>query len=250
MKGVLYAGFVLCGVLSASAAFAEEPLLTLLGAGTVVTSSPYDGVGVSVLPVPFMAWEHKGFYIRGIEAGYSFYEHGGLKLSAVTSPRMMGYSSEDSDALSGMEDRRRSLDAGFRAELALPFVTGLSVNAKVLNDVLSRSNGQEGELSLEQFYGAKYLRLRLSGGVKVQSSRLTNYYYGVRTAEARPGRQEYKPGTAVDPFLGVMLTTGFSENWLVITRLGVDLLDPAIRKSPIVDKSYTMMGMVGVVRRF
>ncbi|MBF0387305.1 MAG: MipA/OmpV family protein [Candidatus Omnitrophica bacterium] len=242
--------FLLLLVSAVPAALAEEASPKLAGVGVVMMTSPYHGAGSAVMPVPSFAWDYKGFYIRGIEAGYAFYDQGGLKLSAITSPRMMGYSSEDSPALAGMEDRERSLDAGLRAELELPFGKDLSVNAKFLNDTMSRYDGREGELSLEQFVKGKFFRLRLSGGVKAQSSELTGYYYGVRGAEEGFDRPAYSPGMAINPFVGIMLSSGFSKEWPVILRVGVDFLDPVIRRSPIVEDSYTATAMLGFARRF
>ncbi len=249
MRKRVFLAVLLSGTMMMFPVLAEEPAPKLLGAGAVVMTSPYYGVGAKVMPVPFFSWDYKGFYFRGIEAGYSFYEHGGLKLSVVTSPRMMGYSSEDSTALNGMEDRRQSWDAGLRAELELPF-KGLSLNARVLNDILSRYNGREGELFLEQFYKLKYFRLRMSAGVKAQSAQLTGYYYGVRSAEVRPDRSAYDPGSAADPFVGVMLATGFSKEWRVVIRTGVEWLDNNICKSPIVKDTYIVSGAIGVARNF
>ncbi|MBF0620019.1 MAG: MipA/OmpV family protein [Candidatus Omnitrophica bacterium] len=236
-------------MMSVMPVFAEESSPKLLGIGAVVMTRPYVGVGATTMPIPLVAWDYKGFYIRGIEAGYTFYDHGGLKLSAVTSPRMMGYSSEDSSALNGMEDRRKSLDAGVRLEQELP-VKGLSFNAKILNDTLSRYDGREGEVSLEQFLKGEYFRLRLSGGIKIQSSQLADYYYGVQSNEVRADRPAYMPGHAVNPFIGVMLSSGLSKEWPVILRAGIDFLDPAIHKSPIVEDSYTLSAMLGVAKRF
>jgi outer membrane protein len=202
------------------------------------------------MPIPLLSLEYKGLYARGLETGYSFYHRNGLKLSVITLPRLMGYHSGDSSVLSGMEDRRWSFDAGLRASLDLMFVKGLSVNAKIVNDVLSRYDGREGEISLEQAYRSKHAMLRLTGGVKVQSAQLVNYYYGVRSEESSLTRSAYDPGHAVDPFLGVLVTTGISEKWLVLARLGAEFLDNSICNSPIVDKDHILTGMLGVARKF
>lgn len=228
---------------------AEETGPAMLGAGAVITTSPYRGVGSTMMPLPFIAGEYKGFYLYGVEAGYRLFDHKPIKLSVIVSPRLMGYHSDDSDALNGMDDRLRSIDAGLRAELGLP-IEGLSFNVRFLHDICSRYDGSEGNLSLDQAFDSKYVRLRFFGGIKVLSSQLTDYYYGVQSSEARPDRPAYTPGHAVNPFAGLMVVTGFSEKWLVVTRLGVDGLDPVIRKSPLVDHSYTLMGMLAVVRKF
>ena len=238
------------GVAISGRAMADDVMPNMVGMGAVVRTSPYAGVKSNVMAIPLGSWKYKGFYIKGLEAGFTLYDQNGLKLGLLTTPRFMGYSSDDSTALNGMEDRRASLDAGFKAAVDVPWVKGLSVNAQVLNDVLARYHGREGSFSLEQAYGFKLGYCRFSAGVKVQSRRLTDYYYGVLPNEVRVDRPAYSPGTAVDPFAGVLLITGLPLKWRILARTGVEWLDPSIRKSPIVKDSYSLMGMLGFVREF
>ena len=250
MRKYLFLLIFLVEMIAAVPLFAGEPELKVLGVGGLIATSPYDGVDSTVMPVPVMKWDYKGFYVRGAEGGYSFYDQGGIRLGIVTSPRLMGYHSDDSTALNGMEDRRLSWDAGVKAEIDLSFVQGLSLSAQILNDVLSRYDGREGRIALKQSYVSRYFRCSAEAGAKVQSRQLTDYYYGVGAAEARGGRSAYAAGTAVNPLMGLMLTTGVSRNWLIIGRVEVERLDSTIRKSPIVSDSYTVMGTLGIARRF
>jgi len=250
MRKNIFAGVIIFLVLTAGSARADEMAPKLLGVGGVFCTSPYSGVKSNTTPIPLVSWDHQGFYIRGLEAGYSFYDNKILKLSVITSPRMMGYSSDDSTALNGMEDRRRSWDAGLKAELDIPQVRGMSFNAQILNDVLSRYDGREGEVSLTQAYRTKFMYCKLSAGVKLQSHGLTSYYYGVLADEARSGRLAYTSSSAINPFAGVMISTGFSDKWRVIARAGLEWLDSTITRSPVVDETYTFAGMLGIARKF
>ncbi|MBF0330978.1 MAG: MipA/OmpV family protein [Candidatus Omnitrophica bacterium] len=226
-----------------------EGTFNLAGAGALVATSPYAGVSTKTQVIPFLFAEYKGFYIKGIEAGYHLIQKDPWTLSMITTPRLMGYSSQDSGALNGMEDRRMSLDGGIRADYALP--GGLAViTAKALTDVLSRYDGSAYELSVSRTFKGKIFRLQPSAGVHYLDRTLVGYYYGVKDNEVRAGRDAYAPGGGVDPFANVVFTCGISQQLIVVTRVGIESLSDEIRKSPIVDKSYVMSAAAGLTYRF
>ncbi|NTV29282.1 MAG: MipA/OmpV family protein [Candidatus Omnitrophica bacterium] len=245
-KKFLVASF--CCVLWSGAALAAEDL-HLLGVGVLTSTSPYHGVGTRVMTLPLVVWDHKGFYIKGEEFGYRLYKEKPLKVSVMVSPRLMGYHSSDSDALQGMEDREMSLDAGVRAEWAGPWPGGV-LSAKVVSDVLSRSRGQEAELRLAEELKGEIWHFTPAVGVRVQSSRLTDYYYGVRAEEVRADRPEYRPGAAVNYFAEAMLSCGVARNWIMVIKGGAMSPDSCIRRSPIVERDVFLTGLAAVVRRF
>jgi outer membrane protein len=161
----------------------------------------------------------------------------------------MGYDSDDSDALNGMRDRRMSMDAGLKADHALPWHE-VVLSGKVLADALSRSDGMEYELALRRSFKGKIFRLIPSVGVRYQSGSMVDYYYGVRDNEVRAGRAAYEPRGSLDPFAKVIFTSGISKQWVIMTMLGVESLGSEIRKSPIVDESYVVNAAVGLTYRF
>jgi outer membrane protein len=234
--------------IAASVSFADDDLC-LVGAGALVSSTPYAGAKTLATAVPFASWQYKSFYIKGVEAGYRFYRTDALALSVLVAPRFMGYHSSDSDALDGMDDRRMSLDAGLKARVSLPW-EGAGLTARVTNDALSRSHGHVAQLGIDREFKAEIWRFTPSAGVRVQSGRMTDYYYGVRSEEARTDRPEYRPGAAVNYFADAMFSFGISKNWIVVTKGDVEFLADEVRKSPIVNKSVLFSGFVGLAWRF
>jgi outer membrane protein len=226
-----------------------KEVLNLAGVGAIISTSPYDGVKTKTMALPFFSGEYKDFYIQGIEAGYRFFKNEDWTLSAVISPRFMGYSSEDSAALRGMEDRKRSLDAGFKADYALPW-NGLVVGGKVLADTLSRSDGIAYELSLRRPVQGSIFRLVPSVGMRYQTRSMVDYYYGVRDGEALAGRSVYAPHGEVNPFVDVIFSCGISKDLVIVMMLGIESLGSEIRKSPIVDESYVLSAGAGLTYRF
>ena len=96
----------------------------------------------------------------------------------------------------------------------------------------------------------RIFRLVPSIGVKYQSKSMVDYYYGVRDNEVRFGRSAYEPGGAWDPFARAVFTCGISEKLILVTMLGVEALGSGIRKSPVVDESYTLGAAAGITYRF
>jgi outer membrane protein len=221
----------------------------LAGVGGLMATSPYAGVKTKTTVIPFLSGEYKNFYLYGIEAGYRLFKNENWRISAVISPRLMGYDSGDSDTLSGMQDRRMSLDGGLKAEYELPWHK-VVVGGKVMADMLSRSDGIEYELALRRPIQGKIFRLIPSAGVRYQTKSMVDYYYGVRDNEARAGRAAYEPRGSLNPFANLVLNTGLSRNVIIVTMFGVESLGSDIRKSPIVDESYVVTAAAGLTYRF
>jgi outer membrane protein len=234
--------------------FSEGPCfsgndLKMIGAGFVSSTSPYQGVGQKSMAVPVALWNYKGFYIKGIELGYNFYESGRLKLSLLSAPRFMGYHSDDSTDLNGLEDRLASFDAGLGVNVALPWKDS-SLDLRLVNDTLSRYDGREAQLKVVKSFRKQYFEFSPNAGVRLQSGEMTDYYYGVKSSEARPGRAQYSPGPAVNCFAGLMFNTGLSPRWLVVTTFEVESLASEIRRSPIVDRDHLFTAVAAVTRKF
>ncbi len=221
----------------------------LAGVGGIMSTSPYAGVKTKTMAIPFLSGEYRNFYLQGIEAGYRFFKNDNWRLSAVVSPRFMGYDSDDSNTLSDMQDRRMSVDGGFKAEYELPWHK-VVLGGKVMADMLSRSDGIEYELALRRPIQGKIFRLIPSAGVRYQSKSMVDYYYGVRDNEARAGRPAYEPEGAVNPFANLVLNSGLSRNVIIVTMVGIESLGSDIRKSPIVDENYVVNFSAGLACRF
>ena len=48
---------------------------TAIGIGAGVSLSPYQGVGTESNPIPFFDVRYEGFYVKGIEVGYDFWQY-------------------------------------------------------------------------------------------------------------------------------------------------------------------------------
>jgi outer membrane protein len=218
------------------------------GIGVVYSNGLYKGDSPKTWPIPFFSFRAGNFYLRGVAAGYELFKYDALSFDLVAQWRFEGYDHDDSDYLEGMENRRMTVDAGAKASYRDGFGTS---SLTFLTDTLNRYNGQELRFSYDKrFKLTESLSLTPSVGLSYQSSHLTNYYYGVRSDEARPGRPRYVPGEAYNPFIGIGMAYKLSQEVSLTGNIRYQLLDDAITDSPIVEADYRISAMAGILYKF
>jgi len=224
----------------------RQPTLTL-GLGSVISTNPYRGGDRKILALPLLAYEGERFFVRGTNVGYHLVKQNNLTLSLLSSYRMAGYDSGDSDFLRGMADRDGTLEAGLQVSLA----TSLGqFSATLLSDVLDEHNGHEAQLTfskrfpLQKFFASPFV------SAIWQSSQLVNYYYGVRSIEASIARPAYRVDSSVLVQFGVMANYLFREHWSVSGRIAVTRLADKISNSPIVEDDLVTSAYVGIGYQF
>lgn len=243
IKSVLL--FLVCLFCIQAVCLSDESKESALGVGILYYQRPYKSVGASVLPVPIIIGEYKGFYSDARSVGYYLNKNEFLKFSVVASPRFMGYQGDDSYELSGMEHRKWSIDGGLRGEW-INKLFDLKVTA--LTDLLNNHQGQEIKAALSKELLKGFLTPR--AGVKWQSKDLTAYYYGVEGNEARFDRPEYIPQDALNYFSGILFKVPLGKKWAAILDFEYEHLDSEIEKSPIVDNNNTVTAIAGAVYKF
>ncbi|MFC1698731.1 MipA/OmpV family protein [Candidatus Omnitrophota bacterium] len=220
----------------------------ILGMGALYSTSPYEGVDDQVWPVPIILGRYQRFYADGASVGYVFHEMNQPKVdfSAVLAPRLMGYDSEDSDTLAGMEDRDWSLDGGLRARYTNEY---FRLTATGLIDLAGNHEGFEFSTYISKTFFDGFLTPRF--GIKVQSEDLVDYYYGVPASEATATRLEYIGDTTVNIVAGVVLAAPLPwENWVAVATFQYEHLGSEIEDSPIVDEDGIFTYTGGVAYKF
>lgn len=213
------------------------------GLGFITSPRPYIGADPQSFPVPVVNIKYKRWFLESIRGGYTFAQRKRLDARAFTQVRFLGLEPDSSPFLEGMQTRQKSLDAG--VEL---IYRGRPVGFRLgaLSDVLGRSNGQE--VSATAITGAPLGKaLVLVGfGPRWLSANRVDYYYGVRAAEARPGRPEYSPTSTINWDLTVSTVFNPTPRWSVFGLLTREGLGSAIRSSPLVERSsaYSLVAFV------
>lgn len=232
--------------------FAQPPggdgLRWSLGAAVISSPEPYVGADNETIVVPALSLSYKKFFFRGIVAGYELFERDGFTASAIARARFAGYDADDSPFLSGMEDRRKSADAGLELDWQPSRRIGFQLTPTT--DVLGRSDGQE--VTFDVYVPLRFgpARIEPRVGAIWQSSDFVDYYYGVRPEEARPGRPAFRGESAVNLGAGVSLFTPVARRLILQSFVRVERLDDKIEESPIVDRKTAVTGFAALSYSF
>jgi len=227
---------------------AERIIEWSLGLGVASTPRPYVGAENAVLPMPLVDITYKGLYVQGIQAGYWFVDNKKLDFGVRGGIVFESLDPDDSPFLEGMDERKPSIQGG----LVFAWKPGkFRLTTAANTDLMSRSNGQQVSVDFSrmwQFHG-RAIGIMPSIGVVWQSSNFINYYYGVTTEAALPGRPPFSGHSAVNfrgSFLGYLFV---SHRIRFVAYLEVQRLDNEIYDSPIVEDRRSMLGLFGMTVR-
>jgi MipA family protein len=237
----------LVSIVAAMCVYAQEDS-TKIGLGVVSTQQPYKGTKGRVLVLPYFEAHHKGFYFRGLEAGYEQKIDDDFSLGAFAKGRLDGYKGSDSDDLSQMQERKYALEAGAKASFSRYQIGKISAFAS--SDVSGVHNGYE--------LGVEYSRMHIYEksifipfiSLKRESKELTDYYYGVRKSEITAQRPEYSTNGALNAEIGVRYIYNLSKNIGLISAASYTRLDESIHKSPIVKDKGRLKAFVSCGYKF
>jgi outer membrane protein len=223
----------------------------MAGAGAVISLNPHKGIGTKSRGIPIFFYRRDKLSIYGPMVNYSLFKNDEWEVRGVARMRFEGYEDEDSKYLRGMDDREWTMELGG----SLSRVLGEArVTANITTDVLNEHKGHEVTLSYNyDFRAAANIRNLLvtpGFGVTYRSSRLNDYYYGVRSSEAIRGRPRYSVGDSTGLMASLRLNYRFSEKWSAMSMASVEWLGSEITDSPIVEKHYVASFLLGIMRRF
>jgi len=231
--------------------YAESRDIFLGGAGAIITRNPHRGIGTESHGIPLFFYQKEKLSLYGPMMNYSLLKDSGWEVRGLARMRFEGYEEDDSRYLRGMDDREWTLELGG----SLSRILGEArITADVSADVLNEHKGHQVRLSYNyDFRGAANIRDLLvtpSVGVTYRSSQLNDYYYGVRSDEAIPGRPEYHVGDSIGLLTALRLNYRLDEQWSVMAMTSVQWLGSEITDSPIVEKHYMASLLLGIMYRF
>ena len=224
-----------------------EELSGVLGLGVMYAQRPYEGVDDDVWPVPVVSLEYKGLFIKGKEIGYTVnhVSESQVKFAIVGEPRLMGYDDEDSSALTGMNERDSSFDAGFKVSWLNDL---FNLNITALSDIANAHQRQEVKAYVSKTFKEGFFTPRF--GVKWYSEDIVDYYFGVLGHEYRPTRPNYEGESTFNFGLGGNIAIPIGEKWAVTADVEYTFLGDEIKDSPIVDADGTLFSVLGLVYRY
>jgi outer membrane scaffolding protein for murein synthesis (MipA/OmpV family) len=182
--------------------------------------------------IPLVLYNGKYIFFRGTAAGVHVLNRDAIELNLLARARLNRLDPGGSEFFAGLQAREQSLDGG--AEIRLRGRWG-ELQSAWLTDTLDRHQGESAELSYR--FRFQYGRLSLMPFVSWEwyDDDLTNYYFGVSSDEAQPGRPEYAPGSSNWISLGLNTSYALNDRTTFFANMSLDTLDSAVENSPIVD---------------
>ncbi|WP_168708531.1 MipA/OmpV family protein [Hydrogenophaga sp. PAMC20947] len=248
-------GAILFGatLLGASATWAQErpaePPASSWSAGAFASTetSPYRGADDTRRWLPLVAFENAYVRWAGPMLDIKLPSTGAVSFALRARYTDAGYKASDSVSLAGMVERKSSIWLGAKAEWQHDFG---QLSAEWLADAANHSGGQQIKLTAEKPMGFGRLRLAPRVALLWQDSDQVDYYFGVRSSEARTGRSAYAGQSTVNTELGLRAFYGLDRQQSLFMDLHATALGAAIKDSPLVDRSWVSGLRLGYAYRF
>jgi outer membrane protein len=223
-----------------------------LGLTLRASTSPYLGTSTRYDLLPLNLYEGDRLFLRANRAGVKLFNDGdrtaGQRFDVFIEQRFEGFPAENLPAsLAGMASRDSGIDLGLAYRLRQNWGT---VRAELVRDVGGASAGYEARLGYGYEWRSGPWSLRPDVSVSWRDAKLNNYYYGVRTNEARVGRAAYAPGSGVQAQLGLYGSYDLSERWRLLAGVSATLLGTSVKNSPIVENRLLPAAYIGATYDF
>jgi len=192
--------------------------------------------------VPLYLYQGKYVFARGTAGGVHLFRNDAFEFNLYTRYRFQKLDPDSHTFYEGLEERRQTLDAGI--ELGLKQDWG-ELKFDWVTDTLNRHNGQEMRVSYRYRFEAGPWTFSPFVNWTWQDANLTDYYFGVSEAEARPDRPAYSPGEA--QWLGFGLNTAWhlSNHIVLFGNVAFSGAESSILESPLVDEDGFSAVFVG-----
>jgi outer membrane scaffolding protein for murein synthesis (MipA/OmpV family) len=226
--------------------FHSPPGTAALGGGIRGGQSPYlatDNEDQRQLDlIPLYLYNGKWLFARGTAGGIHLFDNDTFEFNLYTRYRFQQLDPDSNVFFEGLEKRKQSLDAGIEAgltqnwgELKLSWVT----------DTLDRHNGEEVRFSYRYRFDAGPWSFSPFISWTWQDEDLTDYYFGVSEAEARPDRPAFSAGDS--QWLGFGLNTSWqvTDTIVLFGNFGFSGTDSDVINSPLVEEAGFSQAFVG-----
>ena len=220
-----------------------------LGLAYTTSQNPYAGSTNSTIAYPYLtSFTHSAFtndwlLIRGENVGLRFVSESQWEVGLVGRVQTLGHGLSGNEQLNGIEDRNWALEIG-------PLIGfrrwPIHLQFRSYWELPNRHSGSTSELEFS--WPRQFGRGFVVPAVRLlhMSSGYSNYYFGVSEQEATETRPSYRPGTATNVEVEVVLGYELTPRWLLKASIGLEHLDSAITASPIIERDRLWSGSVGL----
>ncbi|WP_291516066.1 MipA/OmpV family protein [Acidovorax sp.] len=242
---------VALGALAWPAAWAQDgngaPSQWGLGLAVGTERAPYRDFHNKVRGLPLIHFENRWVSVLGPSLDIKLPSAGPVALALRAHYSGEGYKAEDSPYLAGMDERKASFWAGLAATWRTDVV---NVSGEWLEDASGKSKGRKIRLQADRRFqhGAFDFTPRLAA--HWADSKYVDYYYGVKSSEARPQRRAYQGDASVNMELGLSVGYALAPRQSIHVDISTTHFGSGIKKSPLVDRASTNGVRLGYLHLF
>lgn len=193
--------------------------------------------------VPLYLYNGKYLFFRGTAGGVHIIGRDKFELNLLGRYRFQHLDPDRNAFYEGIEERKQTVEAGLEVRMRGGWG---ALHANYLTDALDRHQGQTASISYRYDFDLGSFTLSPFASWAWTDDKLTNYYFGVSEAEARPpDRPAYAPGEAQ------WLSLGLNSTWWVTDRIhffgnvGFGGVDTVVTESPLVEEDMQSAVFVG-----
>lgn len=214
-----------------------------VGIASISTQKPFKDIDLDTIAFPFITFENKYFRWFGPTLnfklpGIEFSDSQQLSFNIAVEYNFGGYDEDEAKStpiLTGMSKRNGGVWAGAKMEWQNPIV---DLNAEWMADVSGNSEGQRFSIGIEKtwMFGQHVMLTPRLTAVNLDD-KYVDYYYGVRSEEARSGRPEYLGDSMVNLKFALRTAYMFDMKQSIFIEIGATTLGDEIKNSPLVGSS-------------
>lgn len=221
-----------------------------LGAGALYVQSPYQGGKERYYPFPLINYEDANFFVSGLQGGYFLWKDQQDQFSLIITSSGQEYDPKrtSSSAMKQLDKRHLTLMAGGQWQHIADWGV---LKTSLVGDVLDQSNGFVWNTNWHYPLMLDGISLNPGAGVSWNSSKQTNYYYGVSSAESRhSGISSYDAGDSWLPYVEVSASYPLTSRWQLGVGGRYQWFGSEVKDSPMVAKSGQAMIWTGLSYTF
>jgi hypothetical protein len=221
------------------ASSAEARLEGDIGLGATRSQAQVLGLRPTTGATPYLNFEYGPVFARVDSFGVKTLPLGLGHIELVGQYRSDGYTS---DLLSR---RKGSVPLGVGTLQITPIG---AFGVQVLHD-LGQSGGNLVQVRYLTQWALGRVTLYPDLGAEYQSRAYTGYYFGTTAADAATLGQAYRPGAAVNPYIGAMVEMRLAGDWYLNAYARRSIADDEIARSPLVTQRGQNMLLLAMTRR-
>ena len=223
-----------------------------IGAGPYLQSEPYKGVSTLVLPSPVIFFDNAVVYARWSRFGVYFLgdkkEDYSWGFSLTVQPRTLGYKASDSHYLNGMNDRDSTLEGGLA--FSAQYKDSTYIEIMLLSDLLKKYNSWASQVEIGDRFKAGNFTFYPSVIILYQPRKFVDYYYGVKSSEARRNRPAYSPDGGFEFGVQTYIKYPLTKKLSAFFNMRADRIPNSAYNSPLVNNKFIYSGLASVMYTF